>query len=221
MKRSLLIVAAAFLSGLLSGAGATPFAEASETQIIVFHPQLPSGPAAEGSCSVVAKTFEDTNAWRCFKGDEIYDPCFSIRDNPGAVICDADPASGKAGFLVKLKDALPKHDAIDEAMAKRPWIMKLADGVICRPMDGAVGTIAGIEAGWDCVGTKSCTDDDTKCIHVSVVDFNRGATWSADEIRYKLMAHPKDDHDPWKLVERKKVPITQVWGGEKVSQPPR
>lgn len=221
MKRSLLIVATAVLSGVLSGAGATALAQASETQITVFHPTVPSGPAAEGSCSGSANTFEDANAWRCFKGDEIYDPCFSIKDNPGAVVCDADPASGKAGFLVKLKDPLPKRDAIDEAMAKRPWIMKLADGAVCRPMDGAVGTIALLEAGWDCVGSKSCADDDTKCIHVSVVDFKRGDTWLADEIRYKRMAHPKNDHDPWKLVERKEVPIAQVWGGEKVSQPSR
>ena len=208
-------------TAVLSGVVATPFAQASETQITVFHPALPSGPAAEGSCSGGANTFEDANAWRCFKGDEIYDPCFSTKDNRGAVVCDADPASGKAGFLLKLKDSLPKRDAIDEDMAKRPWIMKLADGAVCRPMDGAVGTIAGLEAGWDCVGSKSCADDDTKCIHLSVVDFKRGSTWMADEIRYKLMAHPSDDHDPWKLVKRQEVPITQVWVGEKVSQPSR
>lgn len=95
MKRSLSIVV---MAGALSGTGATAFAKASETQITVFHPTLPSGPAAEGSCSGGANTFEDANAWRCFKGDEIYDPCFSIKDNPGAVICDADPASGKAGI---------------------------------------------------------------------------------------------------------------------------
>ena len=221
MKRTLLTIAMAVLSGVLSVAGASAFAEAPETQITVFHPSVPSGPGAAGSCSGGANTFEDANAWRCFKGDEIYDPCFSVKDNPGAVVCDADPASGKAGFLVKLKDPLPKRDAIDEAMAKRPWIMKLADGEVCRPMDGAVGTIAGLEAGWDCVGSNSCADDDTKCLHVSVVDFKRGGTWLADEIRYKLMAHPKNDHDPWKLVDRNEVPIMQVWGGEKVLQPSR
>jgi hypothetical protein len=221
MKESRVIIAMAILSGVLSGAGATVLPAASETQITVFHPTVPSGPAAEGSCSGGANTFEDANACRCFKGDQIYDPCFSIKDNPGAVVCDADPASGKAGFLVKLKDPLPKRDALDEVMAKRPWIIKLADGVVCRPMDGAVGTIAGLEAGWDCVGSKSCADDDMKCIHVSVVDLKRGDPWLADEIRYKLMAHPKDHHDPWKLIERKEMPIAQVWGSEKLSPPSR
>ena len=221
MKRSRFIIATAVLSGVLSGACATAFAQASETQITVFHATFPSGPTTAGSCSGGANTFEDANAWRCFKGDEIYDPCFSIKDKPGAVVCDADPSSGKAGFLVKLKGPLPKRDGIDETMAKRPWIMKLADGAVCRPMDGAVGTIVGLEVGWNCVGSKSCADDDTKCIHVSVVDFKRGDTWLADEIRYRLMAHPKNDHDPWKLVERNEVPITQVWGGEKVLQPSR
>ena len=88
-------------------------------------------------------------------------------------------------------------------------------------MDGAVGTIAGLEAGWDCVGSKSCADDDTKCVHVSVVDLKKADPWLADEIRYKLMAHPKNDHDPWKLIERKEVPIAQVWGSEKLPQPSR
>ena len=160
MKRSPLIILLAVLSGVFAGASATAFAQAPETQIIVFHPTVPSGPTVAGSCSGGANTFEDANAWRCFKGDEIYDPCFGINDNPSAVVCDADPASGKAGFLVKLKDPLPRRDAIDAALAKRPWIMKLADGAVCRPMDGVVGTVAGLEAGWDCVGSKSCADDD-------------------------------------------------------------
>jgi hypothetical protein len=38
-------------------------------------------------------------------GNEIYDPCFSSAGLIDAVICDAHPAKGSAGFILKLTKA--------------------------------------------------------------------------------------------------------------------
>jgi hypothetical protein len=87
------------LAASAAGAGSTL---EKKTEVTVFRPPVPSGPSRSGECWTESIAVSRSGAWRCMVGNEIYDPCFSSAGLIDAVICDANPAKGSAGFILKL-----------------------------------------------------------------------------------------------------------------------
>ena len=79
-------------------------------------------------------------------GNEIYDPCFSLVQHAGSVICDADPTH-PTGFVVVLPAPLPTHGPLYKAP---PWMLKLGNGAVCGFLTGATGAIANQRINYGC-----------------------------------------------------------------------
>jgi hypothetical protein len=70
-------------------------------------------------------------------------------DSVDAVICNANPAKGSAGFILKLTKPLPKP-SFQGPTYPRPWLVKLADKITCEIQTGTIALVAGLEVPYDC-----------------------------------------------------------------------
>jgi len=108
------IIAAAIFTCALSicavaqSARAADSSAPSETQVGFFTPAVPKGTPRDGSCWTESIAVTRPGAWRCMIGNEIHDPCFQVRPLRGEVVCDADPSTKQAGFVLKLTKPLPE-----------------------------------------------------------------------------------------------------------------
>src|SRR5260370_28833106 len=147
-RRALAIGAALIFSASISPA----FAQAPVSQlwmsalnIVHFVPSAPTNDTRGGFCwtsSIAAPARHD--AYRCTVDNGIHDPCFILPPNHDRLVCDADPALKKNGFLLKLTKSLSKTSHL--ARSKEPWLLKLADGSNCEAMTGTMP--AGYCAAW-------------------------------------------------------------------------
>src|SRR5512141_3134237 len=78
----------------------------TETAVIMFAPPVPKGDTRDGSCWTTSISVTRSGAYRCMVGNMISDPCFVVPPNPDQVVCGADPAYKKDGFVVKLTKPL-------------------------------------------------------------------------------------------------------------------
>ena len=206
LRRVLAIAAALIFSTSISPVLAqAPVSQLSmsETNIVHFVPSVPTGDTRGGSCwsrSIAAPARHD--AFRCTVDNEIHDPCFIVPPNHDRLVCGADPALKKDGFLLKLTKPLPK---ISRPTRRRdPWILKLADGSICETMTGTLPAVNGKPARWSCA------------IHIRdqvrpaglVTTLTPGKIWIAD--RYPESAIATPGQAPSK-VEAEKVPVKMIW----------
>ncbi len=81
-------------------------------------------------------------------GNAISDPCFTVAANRERLVCDADPALKRAGFVLKLTKPLPKSSTRQHRA--EPWIVRLADNSICEAMTGTLSLVNGEPARWSC-----------------------------------------------------------------------
>jgi hypothetical protein len=149
-------------------------AQAAGTEVIYFTPPKPlPAQTKSGYCwvhSIAAWARED--AFRCMAGNTIYDPCFAT-DKPDRVLCDVKPATGAAGFQLKLTRPLPPMDNPPAPAKPSPWLIQLADGSYCSAFTGTLPQVNGEPARYGCQGGK------TEQI-LLVGELNRGAkTWTA------------------------------------------
>ncbi len=154
MTRILLVVAAAAIA-LSSAVVWTRVAVAQvsppkHTSIVFFVPKIPPGPTRAGSCWTNSIAAPRPGAWRCKIGNEIFDPCFVSPPNKGEVVCGANPATNKPGFVMKLTKPLPELGATARSGEASPWILELADGSICEPFTGTMPMAGGMPARWFC-----------------------------------------------------------------------
>jgi hypothetical protein len=121
-------------------------AMALATQVIRYTPpaQLPAK-TESGHCwtSSIAAPYRP-DAFRCMVGNEIHDPCFATAQKD-RVVCDMNPASGEAGFVLKLTQALPAPEPPPTANENWAWLIELADGSACFPFTGTNPLIKGKE----------------------------------------------------------------------------
>jgi hypothetical protein len=173
------------------------------TMIVHFVPTVPEGDTRGGSCwttSIAVPARHD--AFRCTVDNGIHDPCFIAPPNHDRLVCGADPALKKDGFLLKLTKPLPKTSHL--ARKKEPWILKLADGSICEAMTGTMPAVNGQPARWSCA------------IHIRdqvrptgvITTLTPGKIWMAD--RYPESAIATPGQAPSK-VEAEKVPVKTIW----------
>ena len=171
----------------------------SQTSVIRFVPQTPSGDVREGSCSTVSiAAFTRRDAYRCSVNNQIYDPCFRLPPIGDQLVCDADPALKTKGFLLKLtKPVLPPPSQVPRS--RLPWEFRLADNSICEAMTGTLPAVNGEPARWSCA------------IHIRdqvrpagvVTRLTQGKIWMAD--KFPQSAVGTQGATP------EKVPVKVVW----------
>jgi hypothetical protein len=85
------------------------------------------------------------NAYRCFSGNDIYDPCWAD-ETPGqspSVLCQDAPWQ-KSVVRLKVKDGLsPFLTAPPRRQIGSPWGVQLSDGKLCLALQGAHGSAFG------------------------------------------------------------------------------
>ena len=116
-----------FSSNAVAGAktSATVYEAFSYHGLIVPHVQVKSG-----YCWVSSGVTRRDDAWRCFVGNTIYDPCFSSEFAGGVVVCPIPWAN--AGTEIQLTKPLPMTVGHTAPSGKlQPWAIQTASGADC------------------------------------------------------------------------------------------
>jgi hypothetical protein len=149
------LVALAIAATLASAAGAT------KTQTRVFRAFTSSGTPAlkitktvHGSCNGGSASTPRNDAWRCFSGNGVYDPCFSSSKAKGFVICVANPWK-PAAVKLKYKGKLKLGNRGKIGTSGTPWALETTTAWKCRMDTGATNVIRGKRANYFCTRTKN------------------------------------------------------------------
>ncbi len=138
----------------------TAFAGNGHTVATVYMPFSPSGAvvmsvksAKSGYCWTSSETTPRRDAWRCFIGNDIYDPCFSSTVNTRVVLCPTAPWSN-SGTEIKLTKGLPLSEANHGApsLNNQPWALQLTSGHDCLLAGGATAVIGSRRLNYFCSG---------------------------------------------------------------------
>ncbi len=174
----------------------------TKTSVIRFEPQVPSGDTREGSCWTESIAVTRPGAWRCSVGNAISDPCFTMAANHDQLVCDADPALKREGFVLKLTKPLPKPSSSE--LKVEPWVFRLADNSICEAMTGTLPAVNGEPARWSCA------------IHIRdqvrpdgvVTTLTPGKIWMADKFPESAVGY---GNSAAAKAEPDKVPVKVIW----------
>lgn len=131
-------------------AAAPPTSAASSpvpaVQAKVFVPALASvSRTAHGTCWTTSITVGSRDAYRCYAGNQILDPCFAASADAHSVICYADPWAPGVRLLFATK--LPKPAQVTVA---HPWALQLANGKRCVAATGVVDRIGSLALLYHC-----------------------------------------------------------------------
>lgn len=149
---SVTLTIAAVLAMAASGSAHT------KTRPIVFKPFNLDGSAAvhvhdgSGYCWTGSLATPRRDAWRCFEGNTILDPCFSSVDIAGAVVC---PNIGMInGVELNLTKPLPHHEAnrARPSLRLQPWNIELTSSRYCRFATGGTEVVARQRLNYGCNG---------------------------------------------------------------------
>jgi hypothetical protein len=173
----------------------------TRTSVIRFKPPVPSGDVREGSCWTESIAVARPGAWRCTVGNAISDPCF-VAGNPAQLVCDADPALKRDGFVLKLTKPLPKPSSHQPKV--EPWVFRLSDNSICEAMTGTLPAVNGEPARWSCA------------IHIRdqvrpdgvVTTLTPGKIWMADKFPEGAVGYGNSGAAK---AEPDKVPVKVIW----------
>ena len=110
------------------------------------------GKTAAGYCWTGSLADWRGDAFRCFVGNYIHDPCFA--DQTGSahyVLCPLYTPDAKA-LRINLTKKLPPNSASGDPTRHPPWAVKTASGKWCTKFTGATGSIAGMGITYGCTG---------------------------------------------------------------------
>jgi len=136
--------------------GPTAGAAAPGTATVHFHAYAPGGDltvsvadVVRGQCWTNSIAAPSTDAYRCFQGNKILDPCFAPPhpSSPVQVACLSAPWS--RAVMLQVSGKLPPP-ASDGAVS-RPWAFQLSNGIRCVASTGTVPAVAGVNLGYHCV----------------------------------------------------------------------
>ena len=124
---------------------ATIFGAFSSTGAPTIHTRSRSG-----YCYTGALTTDRRDAWRCFVGNSIYDPCFSSSHARGVVICP--DLAVNSGIKIRLTTALPLRyaDRGAPSLKHQPWNIELTSGRHCAFASGASNVVHGVRLNYFC-----------------------------------------------------------------------
>jgi len=136
--------------------------------------------------------------------NEIFDPCFEVPGLSKAVVCDANPATNRPGFVMKLTKPLPKPAS--GPSVRRPWLLKLADGSVCEIETGTVAQVNGKDVPYDCSDSREC-DDNGNCPYMTGLgsSLKPVKVWRAGKITYSAK------NGDMRLLKREWIEIQAVW----------
>jgi hypothetical protein len=157
-----MLLAARALGACLAVAVAitAPVAGASKTAVVIFQPwangTLGSGfivsGKAQGSCFTHSLSTDRPDAWRCFEGNDILDPCFAQSPHSDTVACAESPFS-KHMVLLSLKKRLTDGDNATTKWLQpkgMPWGLLLTNGDTCVFATGATDAVGGERLNYAC-----------------------------------------------------------------------
>jgi hypothetical protein len=147
--RRLGLVLPALLSAVLLAP--TPSAAATKTKRYkawdaAGDPTVPEFTERRGDCNSSSFVNRRHDAWRCFVGSRIHDPCFENPVFDRELICVASPWARK-GVLVTSR--LDPDDRFPSS-ARRPWALRLANGRGCVFVSGASNFVRGRRLNYIC-----------------------------------------------------------------------
>lgn len=163
----------------------TQAAEAFVTEVIVNSPPGFTGEEIVGDCWENSLILNRADTWRCTSDNIIYDPCYSIADDPTAVNCD--------GIRMTLTRPLPPP-SLYASQGRTALRIELEDGAICY-------IIAGMSASFDDQRITYGCSDGWYILGDPVV----GDVWTAQ----KVFVSP----DGSAIKDRMEVSIRTVWLG--------
>lgn len=173
-----------------------------KTKVTTYEPAVPRGPAISGWCWSRSIAVNRRGTWRCMEGNRIYDPCFSVAALKQAVVCDANPAADRPGFVLKLTRPLPAAERAP--FHPQPWLIRLSDGSTCQALTGTLAFVAGQVIRYGCSDSSGCSHGDCPRM-AGVSTLSRGAVWRARKMIYAV------DRKGVHLIERREVPVVAVW----------
>jgi hypothetical protein len=138
-----------------------PAAAQTTTKVIVVSPFSEAGilarglriaKAQPGSCWTGSLVSGRSDAWRCFQGNFIHDPCFAPGYDAAWVAC-ADYPWNRGLLRLNLTKPLPLSQGnrgSDDPTRGDPWGVQLANGNRCVFVNGATGFVAGMRINYFC-----------------------------------------------------------------------
>ncbi len=139
---------------------AMPSQGASKTLVIVFSPwsagSLRDGftvtQKASGSCWTHSLVSDRGDAWRCFEGSDILDPCFGSASQTLIVACAQSPFSHRLVLLSLKKPLSDSQNATTRWLQPKgePWGLRLTNGDTCVFATGATDVVAGERMNYAC-----------------------------------------------------------------------
>lgn len=109
--------------------------------------------SVSGYCWTTSSSDARGDAYRCFVGNFIHDPCFAS-GNGGAstfVLCPLYYPTSKV-LRINLTKALPANPTGGDPTRYAPWAIQLGNGKWCEIIDGATGLVAGMRINYGCTG---------------------------------------------------------------------
>ena len=146
-----LLLAIALAGGLaVSGAQATGHTSATVYEAFSYHGVVePSVTNASGYCFTSSNVTRRNDAWRCFVGNSLYDPCFSSQFAFGVVVCPI-PWQDK-GTEIHLTKPLPKSGSRPApSLSLQPWAVETVSGSFCTLSSGASRVVQGHRLNYFC-----------------------------------------------------------------------
>jgi hypothetical protein len=136
-------------------------AAGAATQVRIFTPVSGDGSATihissrpRGYCWTTSNVIRHADAWRCFVGNFIHDPCYSGSGaTENTVICPEGGPWVGSGIEIRLTRPLPEAPPTTsqpEPPSGLPWALQLADGSNCQFLQGATSVVAGLRFNYSC-----------------------------------------------------------------------
>ncbi len=143
-----MLASAAVTSAALAGA--------TQTRTIIYQAFTSAGKPAihvtntsRGHCVGGSSAINRSDAWRCFTGNFVYDPCFSSSKATGLVLCPVGPWTS-AGVEIKLAAALTGANKGKPSTSGNPWAVETTSGAKCELATGATSILDHRRANYFC-----------------------------------------------------------------------
>jgi hypothetical protein len=108
--------------------------------------------SAPGSCWTSSLSEARPDAFRCFVGNYIYDPCFANETiSTNFVLCPLYTPMSRV-LRINLTKPLPSNRGGGDPTRTTPWAIQLQSGKWCELITGATGEIAGMRINYGCTG---------------------------------------------------------------------
>ena len=154
MTADVLVAIGAALAG-------SALAGATRTRTHIYEAFTASGAPAvhvkstvRGECNGGSAATDRDDAWRCFSGNDVYDPCFSSSKAKGIVLCPTGPGSSSA-VKIKLTARLSDGNRGKPSKSGAPWAVETTSGTKCELNTGATTIVDHRRANYFCEHSTS------------------------------------------------------------------